>query len=66
VGGFIRGDAGSRSGPAGPGGRDRRDRYTVVDGPGERSDTLLIHSNDRGEAVIPAPGTIDAIESIVR
>jgi hypothetical protein len=43
-----------------------RARYTRVDGPGERSDTLLIHSNDRGEVVIPAPGTIDAIENIVR
>jgi hypothetical protein len=61
--GFVLGDAGSRRGP---GGQDRRDRYTVVDGPGERSDTLVIHSNDRGDAVIPAPGTIDAIENIVR
>jgi hypothetical protein len=64
--GFIHDDTGSRSGPDGHGRRDRRDRYTVIDGPGERSDTLIIHNNDRGDAVIPAPGTIDAIENIVR
>ena len=61
--GFILGDAGGRHGP---GWQARRDRYTVVDGPGERSDTLIIHSNDRGDAVIPAPGSTDAIENIVR
>jgi hypothetical protein len=44
----------------------RRDLYSRLDGPGQRSDTLVSHSNERGEAVIPAPGTIDAIENIVR
>jgi hypothetical protein len=61
--GFVRDSGSSRSRH---GWWDGRDRYTRVDGPGERSDTLLIHSNDRGDVVIPAPGTIDAIENIVR
>jgi len=38
---------------------------TLIDGPGDRSDSIAIHTNDRGDILIPAPGTIDAITSSV-
>jgi uncharacterized membrane protein len=42
-----------------------RGRYTLVDGPGDRSDTIAVDVNNRGDVLIPAPGTLDAIGNSV-
>jgi uncharacterized membrane protein len=42
-----------------------RGTYTLVDAPGDRTDSIAIHTNDRGDILIPAPGTIEAVSNIV-
>jgi uncharacterized membrane protein len=42
-----------------------RGTYSLVDGPGDRSDSIAIHTNDRGDILIPVPGTIEAVSNIV-
>jgi hypothetical protein len=40
-------------------------RYTFVDGPGEGNTSFPIHVNDRGDMLIPAPGTIEGLVDLV-
>jgi hypothetical protein len=32
-----------------------RDTYSLVDGPGDRTDSIAVHTYDRGDILIPAP-----------
>jgi hypothetical protein len=43
-----------------------RGRYTFVDGPGEGNTSFPIHVNDRGDMLIPAPGTIEGLVDLVQ
>jgi uncharacterized membrane protein len=43
----------------------QRGRYRFVDGPGEGNTSFPIHVNNRGEMLIPAPGTIEGLVDLV-
>jgi hypothetical protein len=43
-----------------------RGRYTFVDGPGDGNTSFPIHVNDRGDMLIPAPGTIEGLVDLVQ
>jgi uncharacterized membrane protein len=42
-----------------------RGRYRFVDGPGEGNTSFPIHVNDKGDMLVPAPGTIEGLVDLV-